>query len=344
MRQPRLKDVAEAAGVHVATASRALNDRTAGMISPETVARVRSAALSLGYRVNGMARALKTRRSFAIGMLLPDITNPFFPPIVRGAEDALSAAGFTLVLGNTDNEEEPARRHLTGMLERQVDGIMIASARRDDPVVEQLRDAGVSTVLVNRITQRGGVSSIIPDERVGILLAVEHLQRLGHQRIGHVGGPRNTSSGAQRAQAFADALGDAYRPDLVVHADRFTEQEGHQVATSLLDRSDPPTAIVAANDLLAIGVLDALGDLGRSCPRDLSVVGFNDMPLVDHIRPPLTTVRVPGYEMGRRAAEMLLAHIEHPDRPAETVLLATNLVIRASTAPPTSRNGPTTGS
>jgi LacI family transcriptional regulator len=334
MRQPRLKDVAEAAGVHVATASRALNDRTAGMISPETVARVRSAALSLGYRVNGMARALKTRRSYAIGMLLPDITNPFFPPVVRGAEDALSSAGFTLVLGNTDNEEEQARRHLSGMLERQVDGILIASARRDDPVVEQLREVGMSTVLVNRVTQRGGVSSIIPDEHLGILLAVEHLQKLGHQVIGHVAGPPDTSSGTQRAQAFTDALGTGFRPELVAHAQRFNEDEGRRVATELLDRDPAPTAIVAANDLLAIGVLDALSERGQSCPEDLSVVGFNDMPLVGHLRPPLTTVRVPSYEMGHRAAEMLLAQIESPDRPAETVLLATTLVQRSSTAAP----------
>jgi LacI family transcriptional regulator len=334
MRQPRLKDVAEAAGVHVATASRALNDRTAGMISPETVARVRSAALSLGYRVNGMARALKTRRSYAIGMLLPDVTNPFFPPVVRGAEDALSAAGFTLVLGNTDNEEEPARRHLSGMLERQVDGILIASARRDDPVVEQLREAGMSCVLVNRVTQRGGVSSIIPDEHLGILLAVEHLQKLGHQVIGHVGGPLDTSSGTQRAQAFAEALGAGHRPELVAHAERFNEEAGRQVAAALLDRDPAPTAIVAANDLLAIGVLDALAERGLSCPDDLSVVGFNDMPLVGHLRPPLTTVRVPGYEMGHRAAEMLLSQIETPDRPAETVLLATTLIERGSTARP----------
>src|SRR3954452_7023908 len=137
MKRTRLKDVAEAAGVHVATASRALDERRSGMVKPETVESVRRAAADLGYRVNRMARSLKTSRSYTIGMLIPDIMNPFFPPMVRGAEDCLAECGYTLVLGNTDNDEAKERRHLAGMLERQVDGLLLAMARRRDPLVEE---------------------------------------------------------------------------------------------------------------------------------------------------------------------------------------------------------------
>jgi hypothetical protein len=149
MKSPRLKDVAEAAGVHPATASRALDERRSAMVRAETVQRVRQAASDLGYRVNRMARGLKMNRSFTIGMLIPDITNPFFPPIVRGAEDCLGEAGYTLILGNTDNDEAKERRHVAGMLERQVDGLLLATARRQDPLVDELRTGAAPLVLVN---------------------------------------------------------------------------------------------------------------------------------------------------------------------------------------------------
>src|SRR2546428_10839474 len=159
MRPVRLKAVAEAAGVHVATASRALDEHRSSMVMPDTVARVRRAAADLGYRVNRMARGLKMNRSFPIGMLIPDITNPFFPPVVRGAEDALAEGGFTLVLANTDNDEAKERRHLAVMLELQVDGLLLAMARRRDPLVEELRGGPPPAALVKRTLDRGGGSA-----------------------------------------------------------------------------------------------------------------------------------------------------------------------------------------
>src|SRR6266550_3853122 len=184
MSPANLKDVARLAGVHTATASRALNERTAGMVSPETVERVRDAADALGYRVNRIARGLKMRRSFTVGMLIPDITNPFFPRMVRGAEDSLHEAGFTLVLADTDNDPDQERRHRDVMLERQVDGLLLATARRRDRVVDGLIAAEVPFVLVNRTVDRGRVAAVIPDDRAGMALAVEHLYAQGHRRIG----------------------------------------------------------------------------------------------------------------------------------------------------------------
>ncbi|HEX8858631.1 MAG TPA: LacI family DNA-binding transcriptional regulator [Actinomycetes bacterium] len=342
MRPPRLKDVAAAAGVHPATASRALNEHTAGLLSPETAERVRVAAEQLGYRVNRMARALKTRRSLAIGMLIPDITNPFFPPVVKGAEDALADAGYTLVLANTDNDESKERVQLGGMLQSQVDGLLIATARRRGAAIEQLRTGPVPMVLVNRTLDRGGVSAVIPDDLGSMNLAVRHLHELGHRRIGHVAGPGNTSTGSRRVKGFTGAMRELGLPaGRMVRAKLFTEEEGCRAAATLLRREPNLTAIVAANDLLALGTLDAAAAAGLRCPDDLSIVGMNDMPLSDRVQPPLTTVRVGEYELGRQAARLLLAHIERPDRDPETILITPELVVRDSSAKPAAReSGP----
>jgi LacI family transcriptional regulator len=339
MRSPRLKDVAEAAGVHVGTASRALDARRSAMVRAETVARVRRAADDLGYRVNRMARGLKMSRSFTIGMLIPDITNPFFPPVVRGAEDCLADGGYTLVLANTDNDEAKERRLLAGMLELQVDGLLLAMARRRDPLVEELRMGPTPLVLVNRTIDRGGVSAVIPDDQAGMTLAVEHLHQLGHRRVGHVAGPLDTSTGARRAAGFAAAATALHLPKpRVTRATAFAEGAGRDAAAAFFaEGGHRTTGIVAANDLIALGTIEAAEDAGLRCPEDVSVVGFNDMPFVDRFRPPLTTVRIPEYEIGRRAAALLLSRIQHPEQRPETILIAAELVVRGSTAPPSRR-------
>ncbi len=326
--------MAEAAGVHVATASRALDERRAAMVRPETVERVRRVASDLGYRVNRMARGLKLNRSFAIGMLIPDITNPFFPPIVRGAEDGLAASGYTLVLSNTDNDADKARRSLTEMLELQVDGMLLAMARRRDPLIEELRAGDLPFVLVNRTVDRGGVSAVIPDDQAGMTLAVEHLADLGHRRIAHAGGPSNTSTGARRAAGFAAAMSLLGLPSgSVARAAGFSEAAGREAGRALLARRPLPTAVVAGNDLIALGVIEAIEERGLRCPEDVSVIGFNDMPFVDRFRPPLTTVRIPEYEIGLRAAQLLHSRIDGPGRKPETILIGPELVVRGSTAP-----------
>jgi LacI family transcriptional regulator len=299
---------------------------------------VRQAADRLGYRVNRMARALKTRRSFAIGMLIPDITNPFFPPIVKGAEDALAHAGYTLVLANTDNDEAKERLQLSGMLQSQVDGLIMATARRRGAAVEQLRSGPVPMVLVNRTIDRGGVSAVIPDDLGSMGLAVRHLHELGHRRIGHVGGPQDTSTGSRRAKGFVAVMRELGLPaGRMVRAKLFNEEEGRRAAAILLQREPTLTAIVAANDLLALGTLDAAGEAGLRCPEDLSIMGMNDMPLSDRIQPPLSTVRVREYDLGRQAASLLLSHIEQPGRRPETIVIEPELVVRESTTKPANR-------
>jgi LacI family transcriptional regulator len=334
-RPPRLKDVADAAGVHVSTASRALNEQTAALVNETTLNRVRQAASQLGYRVNGMARALKMQRSLSIGMIVPDITNPFFPPAVRGAEDVLDRAGFSLLLSSTDNDPARARRQVSTMLESQVDGMLLAMARREDSLVEELVAAGTPVVLVNRTIERGGVTAVVPDDGNGEAQAVQHLYGLGHRRIGFVAGPLFTSNAASRLASFGQgAAGLGLRAATTVEAEAFDEVAGYRAGSALLAEHPQLTAVIAGNDLLAIGVIEAAARQGLTCPRDLSVVGFNDMLLAGRVSPPLTTVRVPEYEIGARAAELLLAGIENPQRSVETVLFPCELIVRGSTAPP----------
>jgi LacI family transcriptional regulator len=334
-RPPRLKDVAEAAGVHISTASRALNERTAMLLNPRTLERVRETADGLGYRVNGMARALKTRRSLSVGMVVPDITNPFFPPAVRGAEDVLDRAGFSLLLSSTDNDLGKARRQVAAMLESRVGGLLLAMALRDDPLVTELRAAGTPLVLVNRTIDRGGVSAVVPDDYNGAIDAVEHLYSLGHRRLAFVGGPLATSNGARRRASFDETVQRLGLPEVVaLAATAFDEEAGYTAAQTLIPEHPGITGVVAGNDLLATGIIAAAAELGRNCPADISVVGFNDMLLAGRLQPPLTTIRIPQYDVGARAAELLLAQVDDPDRHPETVLISGELIVRGSTAPP----------
>lgn len=340
-RSPRLKDVAEAAGVHISTASRALNDRTAALLSPRTLERVREAADGLGYRANGMARALKLQRSLSIGMVVPDITNPFFPPAVRGAQDVLDQSGYSLLLASSDNDADKARRHVAAMLEAQVDGLLLAMAVREDPLVNELRANGTPLVLVNRTIDRGGVSAVVPDDYHGVVQAVEHLFELGHRRLAFIGGPLSTSNGARRRDSFEQALRRLTLPPApALETATFDDAAGYAAARRLFAASPEVTGVVAGNDLLAVGIISAAAETGRMCPEGISVVGFNDMMLADRLCPPLTTVRVGQYGVGKRAAELLLALVGDPGRDHETVLISGELMVRGSTAPPVARRLP----
>ena len=332
----KLSDVAERAGVHPATVSRALSDSTSHMVNAATRERVVAVAQELGYRPNPIARSLKTNRSFTVAVLVPDITNPLFPPMVRGIEDALGPAGFTALVANTENDEERARTALESMRARQVDGCIAATATRDDGVLAQAA-AELSLVLINRRIASHAVPAVVADDRSGIRQAVEHLAALGHERIAHAAGPQWASTGALRHAAFLETLAAVgLRPDesLIRFADAFTEEQGARALNDLLDAGAEFTALVAGNDLMALGCYDALADRDLRCPDDISIVGFNDMPFADKFNPPLTTVRIPHYEMGLRAAELLLERIaEDGGAPAGDVVLPVQLVQRASTAP-----------
>lgn len=337
MRTPTLRDVAEAAGVHAATASRALNPETRRLVNVETARRVLRAAETLGFTPNPIARGLKTQRSGTVGLVLPDITNPLFPPIVRGIEDVLAPAGYSALIVNTDNDPDRERALIASLRSRQVEGLIVATARLEHPLLEQLREQQAHLVLVNRRTTGLDAPWITPDDAAGVELAVRHLAELGHRRILHLAGPQTTSTGVVRARAFQGAVRDhglADDPALVAACDYWSETEGARVLRQVLDAGTEFTAVVAGNDLIALGCYDVFRERDLDCPGDLSVVGFNDMPLLDKLRPPLTTIAVPHHQIGVEAARMLLESIKEPERPARSVLLPVSLAIRGSTAPP----------
>ncbi len=333
-----LRDVAQRAGVHPSTASRALNSATRILVNDDTVARVARAARDLGYRPNSLARGLKTNKTFTIGMLLPDLTNPLFPPIVRGVEDTLGRADYTLILGNTDNDPERESAVLQSMTLRRVDGLILATAHRDSPIVARLIDDGVLVVLVNRTTDDSSVTSVTGDDHAGIGQAVRHLSKLGHRRIAHVSGPHHVSTGLTRYQSFISWMGsEGLEVDarLIVEAGWFSEEPGAKATRELMDRGVPFTAIVAANDLIAMGCYDVLGERGLEVGADVSVVGYNDIPFADKLHPALTTVRIPQYQIGVKAAEAMLDGMADPSRAAAVAIrLAPSLVVRESTGPP----------
>jgi LacI family transcriptional regulator len=335
---PTLKEVAERAGVHVTTASRALNPATSSLVNPDTIRRVQAAAQELRYQPNAIARGLKTARSMSVGVLLPDLTNPLFPPIVRGIEEVLAAGGYTTLIANTDNDPERQVALFDTLRARQVDGVIAATARRDDRLFLNAHKDGVKIVLVNRRVTGSGIPSVTGDDHDGVAMAVRHLIELGHTRIAHVAGPADTATGQSRLRAYQQTLEDAgltADPTLIATAAEFTESDGAAATRAMLDTADPaPTAVVAGNDMIALGCLDVLAERGLRCPDDISLVGFNDMAFVDRLSPPLTTVRVPHYEIGSEAARMLLERLANPDVPAKSITLPVTLVVRGSTAPP----------
>jgi LacI family transcriptional regulator len=328
-----LKHVADAVGVHFSTVSRALNPATRVQVKPQITARILETAQRLGYRTNTLASSLRTRRSRVIGVVVPDIASLLFPPILEGIESTLLKEGYMTIVANTANDPVRHRRILSGMIERQVDGLILATATLEDPILDEWIAGRAPVVLINRSDETGRAPSVINDDIRGIGLAVRHLAELGHTRIAHIAGPRGLSTGAMRARGFHLAISELLHSDLkpvVVQAEAFTREAGRTACAELLDRNPEVTAIAAANDLLALGCYDTFIERNISCPRDISVTGYNDAPFMDMVSPPLTTVRIKQREMGMEAARLLLARINGQDVPAD-ILLRPELVQRSST-------------
>ncbi len=306
------------------------------MVSESTVRRVQLAAKALKYRPNPMARGLKTNRTMMIGIVIPDLTNALFPPIIRGAESVLSGSGYISLIADTDNDPERERESFDALRARQVDGLIVASAQREDWALRSADAADMPVVLINRRDDQANLPVVMGDDASGIEQSVRHLIDLGHRRIGHLAGPSRLSTGVARTRAFRQwmfELGGDSDPDLIVETDTYSVEEGARAGKILLDTA-APTAVIAGNDQLAVGLLDVVKERGMRCPEDLSIVGYNDMPYMDKLSPPLTTVRVPHAEVGAEAARILLRRLEEPDLDPSTVALQVRLQVRGSTASP----------
>lgn len=330
-----LRDVAARAKVHTSTASRALNERTQNLVSAATVRRVTAAARELGYHPNALAQGLRNNRTDSVGIVIPDLTNPLFPPLIRGIEDRLSRDRVTLLIASSYNDPDKERDIINVMMSRRVDGIIFGTARRSHPALEEHVRTGNPVVLVNRTVDDPILPSVATDDHLGVGLALKHLRDLGHTRIAHVAGNSIASTGMQRHQSFvawATELGLAADPDLVAHAKWFNVVEGAAAFRGLLDRGVEFTAVLAANDLVALGIYDVCAERGIRVPEDLSVVGFNDVPFADRFSPPLTSVRIPHYDIGWHAGDLMLAAIENPAGAPVSLRLAPELMARGSTA------------
>lgn len=332
-----LRDVAAAAGVHPATASRALNPATRPLVNEETAKRVLEAAEQLGYRPNPIARGLKTNRSYTVGVVVPDLRNPLFPPIARGIEERLEPSGYTSVLANTDNDHEREKLSFEALRARQVDGFITGTARREHPLLRELAATGLPIVQVNRRVDEDDLPSVVADDHAGIRMAIDHLVALGHRDIAHVAGSLEVSTGLHRYEGFLQAMDerglDAHR-DRVPTALNYSEEEGRRLTEALLADGLQFTALIAGNDLMALGCIDALRAAGLRVPEDVSVVGFNDMDWSDRFDPPLTTVRVPHHELGVQAAALLLDRLAEPEETPKHLVLPVEMVVRGSSGPP----------
>lgn len=335
-----VRDVARAARVHFSTVSRVMNPHTRERITESVANRVLKAAERLGYRTNALAAGLRTRRSRVIGIIIPYIDSPLYPPILLAIEDVLNERGYVAIISNTQNDPAREERVLAEMMARQVDGLIVGTATRHDPVVKAWVQRGAPLVLINRTDQTGEAPSIIIDDFLGLGLVVDHLVELGHKAIGHIAGPQQLSTGAARSEGFRKAV-TRHRlrtsAETITVAEDFTRQAGRRACHSLLNRFPETTAIAAANDLLALGCYEALHERGLSCPKNVSVTGYNDSAFVDLLTPPLTTVRIPQREIGIQAARLLLERIEQRRAVAKDVVLRPQLIVRQSTAAPRER-------
>jgi LacI family transcriptional regulator len=266
-------------------------------------------------------------------VLIPDLMNPVFPPIIRGIQDTAEAMGYTVITANTDDEEGKERDALRMMQGRSIEGVIIATARRQDPIVEECIENDIPFVLVNRTVDRDGVNAVIVDEDFGIRSVLDHLLSLKHHRIAHIAGPMHTSTGYHRAKSFTDYLSIHNLPsDLVEVTEKFTIEEGRRAFRKLLARNNSFSAIVAGNDLLALGCMDAMREIGLLVPENISIAGFDDILFLERMSPALTTVLVPKYEMGAQATKTLLAMISGENKEPVVLRMQPRLVTRNSTA------------
>ncbi|WP_249694626.1 LacI family DNA-binding transcriptional regulator [Stappia sp. WLB 29] len=337
-KRPTLKDIARATGVHPSTVSRALDASSRSSLSEEVVERVREAARTLGYRPNRVAFSLRKQKTMTVGVMIPDITNMIFPPIVRGIESVMEAAGYASILVNTDSQPRREERLLEILQERGVDGIIHTAVLRSDPGIVEAARQGLPVVTLNRRIEETNIPYVINDEEEGIRLVFELLRRQGHRRIAHLAGPAELSTGRLRLKAFqamVDEAGLGPNDTMITEAERFDEEEGRRCAAEIHARAPGTTAVLCANDRLALGAMSFFQSIGRSCPKDISITGFNDMPLLELIPPGLTTVRIQQFEAGAIAARLLLSLIERPDeRVPQATILPVGLVERGSVAPP----------
>jgi LacI family transcriptional regulator len=326
-----IQDVAQLAGVSPATVSKVLND--APHVSAKAKERVRAAATKLNFRPNAIARSLKAKRTTTFGLVTDDLEGVFTMPLMRGVEETAQTKGFSVFLCNSYSEAEREKSHLEVLLDKQVDGIILLSGykvrERGAPAIPL---GGLPLVYLYQYTRDVKVPCVIPDDRQGGKIGTEHLIKLGRRRIGFINGPASYEATHLRLEGYQEALQEAgirFDPTLI-KVGKWHENSGYQLTHELMQLPNRPDAIFCTSDSLAVGTLDALHQLGLEVPRDVALVGFDNRHFAAYQRPPLTTVALPLYEMGKLAGELLMAAIETGTIEASIHKVPCYLIERAS--------------
>ena len=330
LKAANIYDVAKRAGVSVFSVSAVINK--SGQVSPSLERRVDSAIRQLNYRPNLLARSLAKQRTHTIGIIVPDIANPFFPLVVRGVEDVAQKAGYSTLLCNSDNQREKEESYLELLLSKRVDGILLTMApgRLTPRIRRMLADIQVPIVLVMRTSRDLKADVVLTDDHRGAFEAVAHLARVGHRRIALVSGPLEVSNGTARWNGYREALeahGLSCDPELIAEGD-YRIESGYRAGLALLPRR--PEAVFVANYLMTVGFMQAADEMEMECPDDFGLVSFDDYPWLRCFRPRLTTIDLPKYELGTKGAELLLERISDKRGRHTVQKLAPQLRVRES--------------
>jgi LacI family transcriptional regulator len=329
-----MQDVAERAGVSVTSVSHVINQTR--IVSNELRERVLVAMNELGYQPNDLARSLRRKETYTIGVIVTNSADPFFAEVTRGIEDTCFEQGYNIILCNSDSDLDKELFHTTVLTKKRVDGILfLAAGGQSTTHIGTVYEQGTPLVVVDRYIPAMAVDMVLINNAYGGWLATRHLIELGHHRIGCISGPSDITLSAERVTGYRQALQEAGLPtdESLIIRGNFQYESGFESAQYLLAQPKPPTAIFACNDLMAIGAINAAIKCGRQVPAQLSIVGFDDIRMAGYINPLLTTIAQPKYEMGTIATTMLLDRIHTQDMPPRQKLLDTRLVVRESTAP-----------
>lgn len=334
MAKVTLKEVSERAGVHPSTVSRALDPEKGSLVNEQTRARVRAAAEQLGYQGNAIASGLRRGRTQTLGIVVPDLGNPFYAPFLRGVENHLEGRGLMALIAETQDDHGRLSRVLDNLLARRVDAVIVASARSGDERLLRKAQKQIPIVLAVRHLPGAGIPAITHDDERGGRLAAQHLLEQGHQRVAQLHGPRDISSFRGRGTGFLSQMHEA-GVTVIEQEDAATHPrlaEGRRLMELLLATVDErPTALFAHNDLMAFGALEALANRSLSCPQDIAIVGYNDTPMTAFTAPSITTIRLPGYELGRMAADTAVSVVENGQQAGTMLSLPPVLIPREST-------------
>lgn len=335
-RSATVEDVAREAGVSTATVSRVFNHST--KVSQETTQKVKSAAEELGYSPSRVARRLriKNNQSLVIGLIIPDLQNPFFSEIARGVEDVAYSNNNAVMICNSDENPRKERFYIETLIAEQVSGFIVAQTTENREYIQSLADREIPIVGVDRELERQQLDTVVIDNEMGARLAVKRLIELGHRRIGIINSLPNLSTTVQRFKGYKKALKEAgIRLDasLVTYGDSY-ESGGIKQTRKLLSLEQRPTALFVTNNLMTLGCLEEMYRRDLNIPDDIALIGFDDMPWATALNPPLTAVRQPGYDFGTTAAELLEKRLNDPKRPRSKVVLNPELVIRKSCGRP----------